>query len=347
VFSGLSHPNVAGGHSTENCFLTAARDPTGTGFRNTISLDQYATDSLPRTTRFPSLNLGVNIDKANRSLSWTRNGILLPAVDSPAALFQKLFIQGNTNEVRHRVQRLKENGSILDTLTQDLHRFQKSLAQDDRERLDQYTSSVRELEKRLLLAGEWELKPKPKISREAPDDITDKSKFFDKLELMLSMAQLALETDSTRVITLMIDAFATPVFEIDSELRSLSGYHNLSHHGQLKENLDQLEKVDHRQMRLLRKVLSRLSETKDKQASLLEKTMVLYGSNMGDSNTHDNTNLPILLAGGGFKHGQHLAFDKDRNKPLANLFVSMLQRMNIETNQFASSTGTLTSLELT
>ena len=344
VFSGLSHPNVSGGHSTENCFLTAAKDPTGSGFRNTISLDQYAIEQLGQQTRFPTLNLGVNIDKANRSLSWTRDGVLLPAEDKPSALFRKMFVQGSPDEVARRMRQLQDRGSILDAVTADMSGFQKTLGSDDRDRLDQYFTSVRELEERLHTAGEWEQKPKPATDQAPPEDIADPAKFFAKFSLMLGMAQLAFESDSTRIITLMVDGFATPVFEISEGEKSLNDYHNLSHHGQSKEKIAQLERVDRRQMEVLRTLFERLAARDDGGSRLLDRTMVLYGSNLGDANVHNTNNLPVLLAGGGFQHGQHLAFDGVVNKPLGNLFVSMLQQMGIEAGEFASGTGTLTGL---
>jgi hypothetical protein len=178
VFSGLSHPDVNGGHSTENCFLTAARGPTKSGFRNQISLDQFAAEKLGQVTRFPTLNLGVNIDKANRSLSWTRDGVLLPAEDSAPALFQKMFVQGDPAAVQKQLHRLKERGSILDTLLDDTKRFSRSLGSDDKARLDQYLTSVREVEERLLTAREWELKPKPATRQPPPADIQDKKLFL-------------------------------------------------------------------------------------------------------------------------------------------------------------------------
>ena len=345
VFSGLSHPSVEGGHSTENCFLTGARGPTKSGFRNTISLDQFAAEKLGQATRFATLNLGVNIDKANRSLSWTRDGVLLPAEDSAPSLFRKMFVQGEPAEVERQLHRLEERGSILDTLLDDTKQFGQRLGRDDRARLDQYLTSVREVEERLHLAGEWEKRPKPTAARPEPAGIQDKKLFFEKFDLMLSMAQLALESDSTRIVTLMVDAFATPVFKLHPDQDTTDGYHNLSHHGQAGEKLRQLDDADRQQMALLRKLLQGLAEKKESGQRLLDRTMVLYGSNMGDANTHDNTNLPILLAGGGFKHGQHIAFRRDNNTPLANLYVSMLQRMGVETESFASSIGRIENLE--
>jgi len=341
VFSGLSHPDVNGGHSTENCFLTAARGPTKSGFRNQISLDQFAAEKLGQVTRFPTLNLGVNIDKANRSLSWTRDGVLLPAEDSAPALFQKMFVQGDPAAVQKQLHRLKERGSILDTLLDDTKQFSRSLGSDDKARLDQYLTSVREVEERLLTAREWELKPKPATQQPPPAEIQDKKLFFEKFDLMLAMAQLALESDSTRIVTLMVDAFATPVFKLHPDQNTTDGYHNLSHHGQAVEKVKQLEDADRQQIALLHKLLQNLATKPDGDARLLDRTMILYGSNMGDANTHDNSNLPILLAGGGFQHGQHLAFKRDDNTPLSNLFVSMLQQMGAEVDAFGSSTGAL------
>ena len=346
VFSGLSHPGVVGGHSTENCFLTAARGPTKSGFRNQISLDQFAAEKIGQVTRFASLNLGVNIDRANRSLSWTRDGVLLPAEDSALVVFRKMFLQGNQKEVDQQLHRLEERGSILDTLLEQTERFSRSLGQDDRHRLEQYFTSVREVEQRLATAREWETKPKPAHAQAEPPELKDKKLFFEKFQLLLSMAELAFESDSTRIVTLMVDAFATPVFQLHENQNTTDGYHNLSHHGQAEQKVKQLEDADCQQMRLLKNLLAGLSAKGEEGGRLLVRTMVLYGSNMGDANTHANSNLPILLAGGGFKHGQHLAFNREANAPLSNLFVSMLQCFGAEVDSFGSSTGPLSGLEI-
>ena len=344
VISGLSHPDVDGGHSTENCFLTGARGPTKSGFRNTISLDQFAAERLGPVTRFPTLNLGVNIDKANRSLSWTRDGVLLPAEDSASALFHKMFVQGDPPAVKQQLHRLDERASILDTLLDDTRHIKRALGHDDQKRLDQYLTSVREIEQRLVVARRWELRPKPTTDEQPPRDISDQKQFFEKFDLMLSMARLAFESDSTRIITLMVDAFATPPFKLHSDQNTTDGYHNLSHHGQSDSKVQQLIDADHQQMMLLHKLFSQLAEVREGEDSLLNRTMILFGSNMGDANTHDNTNLPILLAGGGLKHGQHLAFRRDHNQPLCNLYVTMLHHLGVETESFGSSAGTLNEI---
>jgi hypothetical protein len=344
VFSGLSHPGVNGGHSTDNCFLTSARGAFKAGFRNSISLDQYAAEKLGQVTRFPTLNLGVNIEKANRSLSWTRDGVLLPAEDSAKALFNKMFVQGSADEVKKQLLRLKQRGSILDTLNTEAGRFSLTLGSTDKARLDQYLTSVREVEQRLQVASEWEQRPKPVATQPAPTDINDSKLFFEKFDLMLSIAQFAFESDSTRIVTLMVDALRTPVFSLPEQTATTETYHNLSHHGQNEEKLRQLEATDRQQMVMLHKVMRDLAAKAEDGQRLLDRTMILYGSNLGDANIHDNTNLPILLSGGGLKHGQHLAFKRDSNKPLCNLFVTMLQNLCIETDSFGSNAGTLNEL---
>jgi hypothetical protein len=353
IFSGLSHPGVTSGHSTDNCFLTSARGAFKAGFRNSISLDQFAAEKLGAVTRFPTFNLGVNIEKANRSLSWTRDGVLLPAEDSAPALFQKMFVQGDAAAVERQLHRLEEHGSILDTLLGEANRFSRHLGSADKERLDQYFTSVREVEQRLAAAREWALRPLPPIPNAAqgpPAGIADGQNdkfFFEKFELMLAMAQLAFESDSTRIVTLMLDAFRTPIFKLSGRQDTTESFHGLSHHGQNEQKLRQLEAADRQQMAVLAKLLSNLAGKPEGGQRLLDRTMVLYGSNMGEANIHDNTNLPIILAGGGFKHGQHIAFKRDSNTPLCNLFVSMLRQMGIEADAFGSSASSSAGLNQT
>jgi hypothetical protein len=162
---------------------------------------------------------------------------------------------------------------------------------------------------------------------------------------MYDMAHLAFQSDSTRLITIFLDSAASPAIDVEG-VAITDGYHNLSHHGRNEDKLKQLEAIDHWHMKLLGELLGKLKSAHEVGDSLLDRTMVLYGSNFGDANKHTTTNMPLLLAGGGFQHGQHLAFDENRNYPIPNLFVSMLQRMGIESQKFASSTGTMRGLEL-
>jgi hypothetical protein len=346
VFSGVMHPDVDGGHPADNCFLTAAPHPGSGGFRNSISLDQYVAQYIGHLTRFPSLTLGVNIQAGQRSLSWTTAGCLIPCEEKPSSVFQRLFLRGTPEEVQAQIRKLELGQSIMDAVADQASGLQRSVGAKDRERLDQYVSGVRDLEKRLAKAREWEDVPKPTVQAAAPKDPASPKEYMEKLRLMYDMARLAFETDSTRLITIMLDSVNSPTIDVEgAEIKD--GYHNLSHHGKNADKLKQLEAIDKEHMKLIDGLLTGLKGSKEGGEPLLDRTMFLYGSNLGNANTHVTTNLPVLFAGGGFKHGQHLAFDKERNYPLPNLFVSMLQRLGLETDKFATSTGTMRGLELT
>jgi hypothetical protein len=345
VFSGVSHPDVDGGHPADNCFLTAAPHPGSAGFRNTISLDQYIGERIGHLTRFPSLTLGVNVQQGLRSLSWTGSGVLIPCEEKAADVFARMFLQGTKAETEAQVRKLETGQSILDAVAGQAKDLQRNVGARDRDRLDQYFTSVRDLEQRMQMSREWERKPKPKVSAPVPLDPASPKAYMDKVKLMYDMARLAFETDSTRSISLLLDSVNSPAIEF-GEVKTSDGYHNLSHHGKSKEKLGQLKTIDEWHMKLLAELFTELKAVKEDGESLLDRTMILYGSNLGNANTHVTTNMPTIFAGGGFKHGQHLAFDMQHNYPLPNLFVSMLQRMGLETDKFASATGTMRGLEM-
>ncbi len=344
VISGVSHPNVDGGHPSDISFLTAAPHPASSSFRNTISLDQYIAERIGTLTRFPSLTLAVN--GAARGLSWTGSGVAIPPEERASDVFNQLFLQGTPEQVEAQIHRLDTGRSILDAVGTQAKELQRDVGARDRSRLEQYFTSVRDLEHRLQESREWERKPKPVVSSAAPVELANPAQYMDKLKAMYDLARLAFETDSTRAITLMLNSVATPVVTIAGETITDS-YHNLSHHGKAEEKLAQLKVLDEWQMKLLTKLFSDLKAVNEGGESLMERTMILYGSNLGDANAHSTTNLPTLFAGGGFHHGQHLAFDLAQNYPLPNLFVSMLQRMGLDEDKFASSTGAMRGLEMT
>jgi hypothetical protein len=165
------------------------------------------------------------------------------------------------------------------------------------------------------------------------------------VRLMYDMSRLAFETDSTRFVALLLDSVNSPAITVDDQPTD-DGYHNLSHHGKNASKLSQLERIDRAHMKLLAQLFTDLKARTEGGQSLLDRTMILYGSNMGNANTHTTTNLPVLFAGGGFRHGQHLSFDRERNYPLPNLFVSVLQRLGIDEDKFASGTATFRGLEM-
>ena len=189
----------------------------------------------------------------------------------------------------------------------------------------------------------WEEKPKPTVDEPMPTDPSDANEYMVKKKLMYQMARLAFETDSTRSIALLLDSNNSPTIRVDGATIS-DGYHNLSHHGKSEKKLAQLEAIDLAHMNLLGQLLTELKDANDGDTRLLNQTMVLYGSNFGDANKHTTDNMPMLLAGGGFRHGSHLAFDRENNYPLPNLYVSILQQMGFETDWFASATGTMRGL---
>ncbi len=345
VFSGVSHPDVDGSHSSEICFLTAAPHPANGGFRNTISLDQFMAEQIGVKTRFPSLTLGVNVNRGQRSLSFTGSGVMIPCEESPAGLYKKLFLQGSPEEIEKQIARLRLGESIMDSVAAHAGGLQQNLGPRDKERLDQYMTGVRELERRMSIAREWERKPKAKTTHPAPVDAPDSRAYMEKTRLMYDMSKLAFETDSTRLITLFLDSSNSPAIDIEG-IQITDGYHNLSHHGRNESKLKQLDAIDRRHMSLLAGLLGSLKASTEDGETLLDRTMVLYGSNFGDANKHTTTNMPIILAGGGFQHGQHLAFDTAKNYPIPNLYLSMIHRMGIEAGKFASATGTMRGLEL-
>lgn len=338
VISGASHPEVGGGHASYKSYLTCAPHPNSAGFRNTISLDQLAAAKFGSETRFASLSLS----SSGPGLSWSRSGVEIPTLTRPSFVFQKLFLAGKAKEQAQQKQRLQDGQSILDVVMDKTKQMERTLSGRDRQKLDQYFEAVREAERRLAKAEAWEQKPKPQVNVKPPRDETDRKRIVERMRLMYDVMHLALQTDSTRFITFNISGMNSvpviPGVDID--------YHNLSHHGKDPDKIAQLTLVESALFQEFHGFLKKLHETSGEEGSLLDLTSVLFGSNLGNASSHDTKNMPILLAGGGFQHGQHLAFDQKNNYPLPNLFVSMLQRLGMETDTFGTSTGTMTGLKL-
>jgi hypothetical protein len=339
VVSGLSHAGMSPGfaHQASASFLTGVQGAGRPGFRNAISLDQFAAEKIGGKTRFPSLALSGE----GAGLSWTRTGALVPAFTSPSKVFAKLFLDGKTDEVKAQVTRLEDGRSVLDDVRDQAKSLRSDLGTDDRDKLDEYLTSVRELEQRLARDEVWCKTPKPKVGVEQPKDIPNVADLIGRSRLLFDLTHLALQTDSTRLITIMLagSTFVPPIQGVTL------GHHDLSHHGKDPGKLDQLKIVEVETMKTLRDFLAKLKQSKEADATLLDRTMVYLGSNLGDGSSHSVKNLPVLLAGGGFKHGQHLHFDQDNPPPLCNLHVSMLQRLGLEVDKFSTGTGTLTGLE--
>ncbi len=338
VISGLTHPDVGPSHDSNYSFLTAAPHPEQrAGFRNSISLDQFAAEHLHGETRFASLPLSCE----GFGLSWTRSGAAVPTESWPSSVFAQLFLEGRPDEVLAQARRLEDGQSVLDAVREQAKRLQTQVGPGDRDKLDEYFTSVRELEQRLAQAEAWSKRPKPKVDAQPPQNIQNSADLIGKTRLWFDLIHLALQTDSSRLVTLqLLGTSSVPPISGVSQ-----GHHDLSHHGQDPTKIAQLKALELEKLKTLRDFLTQLKQTREEGDSLLDRTMVFFSSNLGDAGKHSVKNMPVLLAGGGFQHGQHLAFDENNHPPLCNLFVSMLQRMNIETDQFGSSTGTLTGLE--
>jgi hypothetical protein len=337
--TGLSHPNVGSSHDSIFSFLTAAPHPEQrAGFKNSISLDQFAADVIGHETRFASLPLSCE----GFSLSWTRSGAIVPSDSWPSSVFARLFLDGRPDEVEAMKRRLRDGQSILDAVREQSKSVRGELGASDREKLDEYVTSVRELELKLARAEEWAKKPKPKVDAKQPQNITSGADLVGRAKLMFDLIHLAIQTDSCRLFTLMLlgTSLVPPIQGVTF------GHHDLSHHGQDPKKIEQLQAVEKELLKTFRDFLTKLKETKEDGDTLLDRTSIFLSSNLGNASNHSTKNLPVLLAGGGFKHGQHLAFDPKSPPPLSNLFVSMLQRTGIETDKFGSSTGTLTGLEM-
>lgn len=329
VLSGLQHEeqNGANGHTSEMTWLTSAKHPGLAGFKNSISIDQLIAEQIGSQTRFPSLILGTGSD----SMSWSASGVPLPAEPSPSNAFRQLFVDGTKAEVEAQVRGLKRGRSILDTVMGQAKKLHGELGKRDQEKLDEYFSAVRDLEGRLFQNEEWVQKPKPKVEAKPPTDIQSRTDAIGRMNLMLDLILLALQTDSTRTITLRLSGM-NAVPEIDGVKND---WHNLSHHGQDAAKIEELKIIEKAEFTALAAFL-----TKMKASSLLDSTAVMFGSNLGNASAHSTANIPLLLAGGGFKHGRHIAIDKEKHV-FSNLFVALAQRMGVETDKFGFSTGVL------
>ncbi|MEM0927076.1 MAG: DUF1552 domain-containing protein, partial [Planctomycetota bacterium] len=330
---------VNNGHRAEASILTATPIGSSGSATNTISMDQLLAKHLGSETRFPSLVLSTG---QTQSPSYTDTGAMIPAESSPARLFSTLFVNPSANEQRRQADRIRSGRSVMDLIGEDASRLKRVVGASDRNRLDAYFTSVRELEKRMATHERWAKLPKPQVEMQPPTP-PDPNDLVGCEAMMLSLMKLAIETDSTRFITLHLPAgnARVPIAGVEE------GYHTLSHHGRDDQKLDQLALIEEQIVAAYGDFLRSLGEKEDSGGSLLDYTSVLLTSNLGNASSHNNRNLPVLLGGGGFKHAGHLAFDQQRNEPLANLYLSVLQQTGLPISEFASGKQTLRGLEPT
>ncbi|MEY4612043.1 MAG: hypothetical protein RL179_16 [Planctomycetota bacterium] len=338
LISGISHKGYPNSHHTESAMFTGV-SPEGLAraddIHNTISMDQLTSEKIGHLTRVPSLTLNT----ANcASLSWNRKGVPVPWERSKANLFKKLFIDGTPDEIAREIKRLEHGRSILDGMRNQLKSLGASLGSADRERLELLASSIREAEKMLLQDEAWVSKPKPRVEATVRQ-FEQSQHWIESQQQWYGLIHLALQTDSTRVVVLGLGE------QGQQNIPDLSiGHHDASHHGKDPAKIEQFARYEEKEYQTFAGFLDKLSATTEAGKPLLDSTQVLMASSLGDASAHSSDNLPVFLAGGGFKHKGHLAFDQKNNYQLSNLYVRMLQKMGIETEKFGASTGILGDL---
>lgn len=352
VLSGLGHPHSTGGHSGADTWLTGAnlRAVPGKDYTNTISADQVIAEKIGAQTRFPSLEIGdmsgTGSALHSHTLAFDRNGTPLPTENSPQRLFQRLFVPDDAASREAALQRYAEKRSILDDVLAEARALEKRLGKADQAKVNEYLASVRETELRVQRQVAWIDVPKPKVPTDGLQLNSQPGNAHDRpmwLDVMLEICYLAFLTDTTRVIT----------FEWSREAGGYGGggenHHELSHHGGDPGMLQKLAAIDRFHLERLSRFLTLLQSTTEGGRSMLDHTMVMYGSGMnsGERGDHSPKNLPLLLAGGsawGLKHDRHLAHDPEKHPPLCNVLLTLIQKMGVETGQFQDATGTLTGL---
>ena len=352
IISGLGHPASQGGHSGADTWLTGAnlKAKPGTDYANAISVDQLIAKRHGEQTRIPSLQLsdmaGTGSAGHSQTLSFDANGTPLPAESSPLRIFQRLFVPETSQGKIAVLRRYAERRSVLDDVTTETATLTNRLGSADRRKLSEYLDSVRSTEKQIERMQSWIDRPKPVVKSTGlqldskPMDGHDRPLWLD---VMLELTYLAFVTDLTRVVT----------FEWSCEARGFGGsgenHHELSHHGGDPDMLAKLAVIDRFHLSKLGRFLGMLKATPEGDGTVLDHTIVVYGSGMnsGTGGEHSPKNLPLIIAGGrrlGLQLGRHLAHQPVGGPPLSNLLLTVAQKLGLANETFSDSTGTLSGL---
>ncbi|MEL6106138.1 MAG: DUF1552 domain-containing protein [Planctomycetota bacterium] len=333
VYRGLDH-GLRGGHFAVHTFLSGVlHHESKHRVDGNVTIDQFIADEVGRQTRFPSITVGSEGGiHGGCQLSWTKSGVRVPPITGPAQLFDKLFVSDPKSKLAEKARANELQGSILDSVRGQAAALSKQVNREDREKLDEYFSSIRDVEKRLASRRRWHDQPKPDAPMEKPANRNT----VDDLPVFYELIALALQTDSTRVATLEIGGSFLP-----QNLGIDKSYHSLSHHGNDEKSIEHLLTLETYQLEQFSKFLTRLSSIQDGEQTLLDSTSVLFGSGMGSGNSHTNSDLPIVVAGGGYGRGE---FKQTPNEgvgkvPLCNLLLGLAHRMGVHADHFGTSTG--------
>ena len=336
VFSGLDH-RASNGHNNWPNFLCGKNV-------GDMTLDQRVAREIGHGTRFASLE--ITAGQNSQPMCFTEGRVPLPMMERPSVLYRKLFATGADRE---RSEYLIRSGhSALDQVLSEAKSLQSTVSAQDRVKLDEYFASVRDVEKRMERQLNALKQPVPEVDIVMPDyDPVAPNLMLECESLMYDLMALALETDSSRVISLYLGGLGQ-VFTIDGQTLQ-AGYHALSHHGNDPDKIRELVLVEIEHMKCLARFITQLKQKSDAEGRpLLDSTLVLFGTGMGDASRHANSDLPTLVAGGGLKHGRHLAFDKNDPKQadivLGDLYLTLMHQLGMESDTFSNASKNLDHL---
>ncbi len=342
-----------GSHATSNsAFLSAAeaKHTESTDYYLGTTADQLAAQQIGQTTQLPSLELSMDLLQTvgqcdngyacvyQNNLSWSSPTTPLPSEAHPRIVFESMFGEGGTAE--ERSADLKMKSSLLDWMTEDIARLKREVGASDREKINQYLESVREVERRIQKA-EADVADNRLPDLDRPLGVP--ASYADHAALMFDLQVLALQGDITRVTTFQLARETSN--RSYPELGVPESHHPLSHHGNKPEKIAKMAKVNQFHVSLFADFLEKLQKTPDGNGSLLDHSLYMYGSGMGNPNVHDHSNLPILVAGGaagGMKGGRHIQYEK--KTPLANLHLTLLDKVGVKLESFADSNGRVDNL---
>jgi hypothetical protein len=328
VLGNFFHPGMeTSNHLSEKSFLTGATYPEAGFFRNTTSIDQILSRKNGLKTRFPHLSLSL----LDRSCSWDRFGSLIAPIHDEKILFETLF--GIVDKTAKRAA-LKRDQTIADTIHRDMRDLGRQASPEDAGKLDEYVSVLKELEQQIAHQSRWLNTDKPVVANPIIEDA--EYPFEAKIRNLLKLATLAFQTDSTRVITLNLPFTNNHAIEVPG-MKGKVGWHSTSHHADKPAKIANLKLIEESILRNLDEFLFDLDQVREENGTLLDNTLVVIGSNMGNASGHTHDDLPLLLAGGGIKHVEHL--NQATPTPLCNLYLEILNEYGIPTEKFGTSTG--------
>jgi len=337
--SGLDHKGPTGnGHELVYTLFTGQ-------VRKSISLDQLVAPKMGADTRYESLQLCAGEQRFNAPISLNSSGIPLPPIIRPSVMFAKVF--GDTADNQKRQQYLLDSGrSLLDEVGEDAKGLNRRISSEDQAKLDEYLTSVRDVEKKLARRRDWldkpYAKPDPKFALPEVENVAH-SMMIQNEDLMWDLMALAVKSDTCRVFSLTIPLADGALMLGDTLMKS--GYHNLSHHGNKKSKVDDLIAIEKAHMAGVARFMKALKATQDVDGSnMLDNTTVLIGSAMADASKHRRVDYPLMIAGGGYKHQRHLscgAKEEHKNEMACDLYVTVLQKLGFEMDTFATSKSNL------